>query len=268
MKTVRVPILLLSAIVLLALPMAASAWSAFGHRLVAALAAAQLSPQARAQVAELLQDEKDPSLPGIAAWADQLRDNDPDLGKRTSKWHYVNLPKGDCSYAPARDCPGGDCLVEAIRRQTQILSDRSRPRADRAQALKFVVHFIGDVHQPLHAGFGHDRGGNDVQVNVDGKGSNLHTLWDRLLLQSSGLDEARYLAHLQKAPPPGPRHGTVEDWARESCAIVATAGFYPPRAKIDPAYMERWRPVAEQRLRIGGQRLAQVLNEALGDTGR
>jgi len=264
MEISRLPILLLSLVVLLSLPMAASAWSASGHRLVAALAAGELDPRARAQVAELLQGEQDPTLPGIAAWADQLRENDPDLGKRSARWHYVNLPEGRCSYLASRDCRNGDCVVEAIRRQIAILSDRSRPRAERAQALKFVVHFVGDVHQPLHAGFGRDCGGNDVQVNLEGKGSNLHSLWDRLLPESSGLDEAAHLAHLRKGPRPRSRQGTVEDWARESCRIVSSPGFYPASAKIEPAYLERWRPVADARMRLAGKRLAHVLNEALG----
>ena len=249
----------------LLVPFAAKAWSASGHRLVASLAAERLTPQAQAQVASLLQGESDPSLPGIAAWADQLRESDPDLGKRSAKWHYVNLPDGSCRYLASRDCRNGDCVVEAIRRQTAILADRSRFRAERAQALKFVVHFVGDVHQPLHAGFGRDRGGNDVQVNLEGKGSNLHSLWDRLLPESSGLNEAEHLAHLRKGPRPRSRQGTVEDWARESCGIVSSPGFYPAGAKIEPAYLERWRPVAAARMRLAGKRLAHLLNEALGN---
>lgn len=263
MKT-RILLLLLLVVVLLALPMAASAWSAFGHRLVAALAADQLTARTQAQIVELLQGEAEPTLPGIATWADQLRDNDPDLGKRSAKWHYVNMPEGTCDYVPARDCRNGDCLIEAIRKQTAILSDTSRPRGERAQALKFVVHFIGDVHQPLHVGLGRDRGGNDVQVNLDGKGMNLHSLWDRELLASTGRGQAGYTEHLQALPPPKARQGTVEDWARESCDIVATPGFYPPRATLDHDYVRRWTPVAETRLRLAGQRLARVLNDALG----
>lgn len=263
MKTSRPWVLPLFVIALLALPMTAWAWSAFGHRLVAALAADQLTPQTRAQIAELLQGEADPTLPGIAAWADELRGNDPDLGKRSAKWHYVNMPENTCTYVAARDCPNGDCVVEAIRRQTAILADRSRPRAERAQALKFVVHFIGDVHQPLHAGLGRDRGGNDVQVNVEGKGGNLHSLWDRTLLASAGLDQAGYMARLSRLPPLKTRQGQIEDWARESCEIVSAPGFYPPRATIDPAYVKRWRPLAETRVRQAAYRLATMLNATL-----
>ncbi len=262
MKMLRV--LLASALlILLVLPFGASAWSAFGHRLVAALAATELTPQAQRQVAWLLQGEEDPTLPGIASWADQLRENDPDLGKRSAKWHYLNLPAGTCDYVPGRDCKNGDCVVEAIRRQTSILRDRSRPRAERAQALKFVVHFIGDVHQPLHAGLGSDRGGNDVQVNLDGNGLNLHSLWDRELLASRGLDEPGYIRQLQRLPVDSIMPGGPLTWARESCELRSQPGLYPLQSKIDADYVSRWRPLAETRVRVAAHRLAHVLNEAL-----
>jgi len=261
----RTCLLTLLLLPLLMLPMAASAWSAFGHRLVGALAATQLTPQAEARVAELLRGEKEPTLAGIAAWADELRANDPDLGKRSAKWHYLNVPDGTCDYVPERDCPNGDCIIGAIHQQTAILADRSRPRAERAQALKFVVHFIGDVHQPLHAGRGSDRGGNTVQVNLEGKGMNLHSLWDRELLAARGLDEAAYIAYLASLPRPKVPAGGVETWARESCEIISREGFYPPSAKLDPAYLQRWRPWAENRVLVASTRLARVLNESLGD---
>lgn len=264
MKKVRLP-LLVTALLLLMLPIVATAWSGFGHRLVAALAATELTPQARAQVAWLLQGEEDPSLPGIASWADQIRENDPDLGKRSAKWHYVNMPGGTCEFVPERDCRNGDCVIEAIRRQAEILGDRSRPREERAQALKFVVHFVGDVHQPLHVGLASDRGGNRAQVNLDGKGTNLHSLWDRELLASRGLEEQAYVERLSRLPTANIAPGGVEAWARESCEMVSTPGFYPPSAKIDSSYVERWRPLAEQRVRVAGHRLAHLLNDTLGD---
>ena len=249
----------------LMLPLAASAWSVLGHRLVGELATTELTPQARAQVAELLRGEEDPTLAGVATWADQLRENDPDLGKRSAKWHYVNMPGDTCDYVPERDCRNGDCAIEAIERQTAILGDRSRPRAERAQALKFVVHFIGDVHQPLHVGLASDRGGNDAQVNLEGKGMNLHSLWDRELLASRGLDQDALVKRLARLPVASIRRGGVQAWARESCEIVHMPGFYPASAKIDSSYVERWRPAAEERVRVAAHRLAHVLNETLAN---
>lgn len=264
MKTLRKP-LLCTALVLLALPFAASAWSGFGHRLVGELAATELTPQARAQVAELLRGEQDPTLAGVSTWADEIRENDPDLGKRSAKWHYLNLPEGTCDFVPERDCRNGDCVIGAIERQTAILGDRSRPHAERVQALKFVVHFIGDVHQPMHAGLASDRGGNDVQVNLEGEGLNLHSLWDRELLASRGLQQPAYVQQLAMLPTHDIALGGAETWARESCEIRSAPGVYPPRAKIESKYVNDWRPTAERRVRVAAHRLAHVLNNALAD---
>ncbi len=249
------------------LPSPALAWGALGHRLVARLAEPDLQPQARSQIEWLLQGEADPSLAGIATWADNLRDTDPDLGKATSRWHYVNIGEQHCAYARELACPDGDCVVEALREQTAILADRTRSRAERLQALKFVVHFAGDIHQPLHAGYAHDRGGNDFQTNYEGKGSNLHSVWDSGLLKSRGLDEDAYVQHLRALPtahrdafvlpPPAAR------WAEQSCTLALRPGFYPRRAKLDSGYYTQHLPLAEQQLRLGGARLAQLLNQAL-----
>lgn len=263
----RILFLLLTAAILAPAP--AHAWGRLGHRLVARLAYDQLTPQARAEIALLLSDEAEPTLAGIANWADDLRDNDPDLGKRTSRWHYVNMASKDCVYEVARDCRNGDCVVEAIRRQSAILADRSKPKAERLQALKFVVHFVGDVHQPLHASNTNDRGGNDFQINYRGEGSNLHSLWDSGLLKSAGLDEDAYLRRLQALPTPSDAAKPLlpsapVQWAEQSCKAVTQPGFYPARAKLDDSYYVRYRPVAEQRLREGGAHLAQLLNATLG----
>lgn len=259
-------IFFLLAIVLL-FPAPAYAWGPLGHRLVARLAYGQLAPQARTQVAALLEGEADPTLAGIANWADDLRENDPDLGKRSSRWHYVNIGSHDCAYEMQRDCRNGDCVIEAIQRQSAILADRSKPRAERLQALKFVVHFVGDVHQPLHASNTRDRGGNDFQVNYRGQGSNLHRLWDSGLLKSADLDEDAYLHRLQTLPLPGAEVFSLSApvrWAEQSCKAVLQPGFYPASAKLDDSYYTRFRPLAEQYLRQGGAHLAQLLNATLG----
>lgn len=233
--------------------------------MVGELAAGELTPRARAEVAELLRDEPDPTLAGVATWADEIRENDPDLGKRSSRWHYVNLPDGTCDFVPERDCRNGDCAIGAITRQASILGDRTRPHAERAQALKFLVHFVGDVHQPLHIGLGSDRGGNQVQVNLDGRGLNLHSMWDRELLASSGLEQSAYVRQLATQRTDDIAQGGVATWARESCEIRTRPGLYPPRPKIDSGYVREWRPTAERRVRVAAHRLAHLLNETLGD---
>ncbi|MGH8079484.1 MAG: S1/P1 nuclease [Lysobacter sp.] len=262
------------AALLLALPLNALAWGPQGHRLVAELGWEGMTPAARAEASKLLAGEPDPTLPGIANWADQLRANDPVLGKQSAKWHYVNLAEDDCRYDAARDCPNGDCAIAAIATQTAILADPGKSQAERLQALKFVVHFVGDVHQPLHAGFAHDKGGNDFQLAIpgepersDGHGSNLHSLWDSTLLSMSKRSDETYLAQLRKIEVPhvtgAGRPADAVGWAEDSCKLMMQPGFYPPTHKLEPEYVSTWRPLAETQIRLGGEHLAQLLNAAL-----
>ncbi len=254
------------ALICIALP--GFAWGPQGHRLVARLADAELTPAARREVNRLLAGETDPSLTGIANWADELRDKDPELARRTARWHFVNIAEHGCEYSAPRDCKNGDCVVEAIRKQAAILKDRRQPLLARRNALKFVVHFVGDVHQPLHAGYARDRGGNDTQINDAGFGTNLHAVWDSRLLFQQRLSDLAYLGELQTMPlvvalsraalPPASM-----SWAEDSCAIVLQPGFYPAKPALDAAYFPRWTPTAEAQLVRGGARLAQLLNATL-----
>ena len=272
------------ALTLLASP-AAMAWSALGHRLVGELAERHLGPAAEAQVKLLLAGEADPTLAGVADWADRLRDLDPERFKATSRWHYVNTPPGQgCAYLPERDCPDGQCVIAAIEAQRAILADRSQPIEARRDALKFVVHFIGDVHQPMHANNKDDLGGNRFQVSlrtdlqpeayarknyVGGvMGTNLHSVWDFYILGSEGLSLRQYAARLDALPwPPmtegGPGTGPAA-WAGESCRLVDARHLYPAAHKMDQAYLDEYRPLAEQRVRQAAYRLAEVLEADLG----
>src|SRR5690606_28211337 len=163
----RLRLVFATALLTLAASPAALAWSALGHRMVGELAQRHISPAAQAQVALLLAGESDPTLAGVADWADRLRDLDPERFKATSRWHYVNTPPShDCDYEPARDCPDGQCVIGAIEAQRAILADRSQPLEARRDALKFIVHFVGDVHQPMHANNRDDLGGNRYQVSL------------------------------------------------------------------------------------------------------
>ena len=254
----------------------AGAWGAVGHRLVGHLAADELTPVARAEAARLLAGEPNPTLAGVSSWADELRDTDPAQGKRTGRWHYVNLAENGCAYSDAA-CAKNDCVVGAITVQTAILTDRARSDAERRDALKFVVHFIGDVHQPLHTAFGRDKGGNDVQVQLApaisptgvALGSNLHALWDSGLLKAMRQDEAAHLRRLRSlslvvALPVDGRSPPAMSWAETSCRLAVQPGFYPASPKVDVDYAARWLPTVDQRLREAGAQLAAVLNAALG----
>lgn len=252
-----------------AIPSTALAWEELGHRLVAQIAERDLTRATRDEVSLLLTGEPDPTLPGVASWADELREHDPDLGRRSASWHYVNIGESNCRYEARRDCPGGNCVVEALRAQTAILADRSRPRAERAQALKFVVHFTGDVHQPMHAGYGHDRGGNDQQISFRDRGTNLHAFWDSGMLNSQRLSGDAWLTRIRARAPSASASGParlpppVADWAEAACRIALSPGVYPHRSRVNEAYVTTHLPQAEQALRDAGARLGALLNTAL-----
>lgn len=272
----------LATIVLLALavtvgPTRVHAWSGQGHRLVALLAAERLTPSARRNVTWLLGPE---TLADVSSWADRY----VDANYQTFYWHFLNIPPEATSYDRERDCPrqpgvepGGrgdtwrDCVVDRILYHKARLADTTLDRADRAIALKFVVHFVGDLHQPFHAlGVGH--GGNDIPVSAFGSetcGSypcNLHGVWDGSLIAHRNLDDARYVLALKEqirqhgweARPAG---GPAE-WAMQSHDL-GNAALLPPRGIVDEAYYRTQIPVVDQRLALAGLRLAALLNESL-----
>lgn len=277
----------LAAVVCLAVAAPVIAWSALGHKLVGELAQRHLTPVAKTEVARLLAGEPNPTLAGVAAWADKLRDSDPERFKQTTRWHYVNLSSDNCRYSPERDCKDGQCVIAAIAAQRAILADRSQPIAARRDALKFIVHLVGDVHQPLHANARNDQGGNKYQISlrtdiepevyardryVGGvMGTNLHSVWDYYVLAERGLDLEQYTDRLDHEPwPPVMNRNapTPAAWASESCALTEVRGLYPTQNgqevhKLDRSYSDKHRALAEQRIRIAAYRLATLLNETL-----
>lgn len=262
---------LLSALLMLTVAGAreAHAWGKSGHRIVGELAEARLDPKARAAVAELLAGEPEPTLAGVSVWADHVREHAPEY-QWTVPLHWVNFESGACHYQAPVNCRDDLCVVAAIERYSQQLGDTWLPLAARRDALKFVVHFVGDVHQPLHAGYAADRGGNDFQISIMREGWNLHSVWDSLIVDSLKLEWPAYLARLDQIPmtPESEALKPIDlapAWAEESCRIMQAEDFYPPRHKITGKYLEAKRPQADQRLKLAGERLAALLNRVLGE---
>ena len=266
------PRVLTIALAIFAVVPLAQAWGPLGHSVVAELAQRHLSPTAEAEVERLLAPDHTRSLADIASWPDQIQDDPAQaaLWKQTRGLHYIDFIHGDCNYVPPRDCRNGVCVVAGLQHYVDVLGDRSQPDAARLEALKFVVHFVGDIHQPLHAGSRNDKGGNTYQVQFEGKGTNLHRVWDSGMLKTRGLDAQAYAQTLDaQGPltlpmPIAPLDNPYAQWAEESCSITATPGFYPADHKIDQTYVAAELPVAELRLREAGRRLAEVLNLTLG----
>jgi hypothetical protein len=258
------------------------AWGAQGHRLVGLLAAARLTPVARQNVAWLLDGQ---TLADVASWADSITGEQV----QTSHWHYVNIPSRAGGYDRDRDCPRQpgveagsrgdrwrDCIVDRIGYWEERLGNVKLDRADRATALKFVVHFIGDLHQPLHA-LDEARGGNDIHVRVFGQVDcrsdparpspcNLHSVWDSRLIARRNLDDRQNVNALQKliadkgfgSQPPG----TPAQWAGQSLRFAAEA-LVTEDTNIDEGYYRRHIGVIEERLALAGVRLAADLNRIL-----
>lgn len=231
----------------------AHAWGTDGHHVIALIAQSQLTPKARAEVGRLLDLEADATIVSISTWADEHRN------PVTAPWHYINFPRGDCLYNEQRDCPDGRCVIVAIKKQVEVLGS-SATDDKKLTALKYLVHFAGDVHQPLHAGYLDDRGGNLYQLQAFMRGSNLHAVWDSGLIKNMGEDAPSMAARLQ-ATPMGASSRSFDPViaAQESCAIVSQEGFYPRRL-VDVPYIERFTPVVERRLAIARARLANALN--------
>jgi len=284
-----------AALALLAmLPGRGQAWGLTGHAIIADIAERHLTEATLNRVHELLREEGLEHLDQVSSWPDTIRKERPEA----SPWHYVDIPLTE-AYLPERDCKNGDCAVEAIKRFTTILADRTQPAAKREEALKFLVHFVGDLHQPLHgAENAGDHGGNKVRITYFGdNGSeqyplNLHWVWDTSIIEhhlgiqeqalnQPNLDARRAAAiaatdidhHFMTGLP----HSEAADpavWAMES-HDAAKASVYPgvvapgAEAPVSPvilgeAYQKKAWPVVERRLELGGLRLAALLNKALG----
>lgn len=233
--------------------------------MVAELAEQRLTPKARSQAQQLLATYGNKKLSDIATWADELRSDatERELARATSKMHYVNVADSSCRYDATRDCRDGKCVIAAIDHYASILGDRKRSKKDREQALRFVVHFVGDVHQPLHAGYRKDSGGNQYQIQFNGKGTNLHAIWDSPILASRKLSWTKY-AEVLRLKPSDKATGNPQQWAAESCRITRDDGVYPKGHKIDQRYIDSMRPITERRIRLAAMRLATVLNRELG----
>ena len=255
------------------IPLRALAWGTQGHRIVARIAQSNLSPKARQEVRRLLRQGE--TLESVATWADVIRNSRPE----TKRWHYVDILLEHNNYDPVRDCkrtPFGDCIVNALDESRAILADPARletfklvlanpqeSRQARYEALKFLVHFIGDLHQPLHCADNHDRGGNDVKVTFFGKSSNLHKVWDTDIIARAGFTQtANRVAAMtdETVSLPG---NSFADWTLEAHRLAVEHAYknLPVNQRLGQNYYQSNRPVVDRQLLKAGQRLAAILNE-------
>jgi hypothetical protein len=241
----------------------AQAYGFEGHLIAGELAQPLLCRTAANEVASLTKGQ---DLGEIGLWADEIRDQPK--WKRTLAWHYMNIPDG-ADVSRFEHPPEGDVLW-AIRHYTHELST-ARSRKARLEALRFVVHFIVDVHQPLHVGRAADRGGNTVDVRYGTTTVNLHHFWDTDVLHVAGLSRAQYEASLEPIVAllnRQPLGSTPEDWAAESMTLRPWIyDFTRPRrgaALLGRLYLDRADGITRLRLAQAAVRLAKTLNGLLG----
>lgn len=260
----------------------ALAWGQEGHAIVAEIAHRHLSPRARMRIAGILGEGV--SLASVSTWADDVRTTRPE----TYNWHFVDIPLDVPIYDPARDCKPnkekGDCVIaEVARLRAALTRRRLRPEA-RREALKYLVHFIGDLHQPLHTLL-EETGANDRKVRffkqpnsahgpAPKEDTNLHAVWDSGLIRHCTWGWNAYAARLQKDWLP--KHninaltkGTVIEWVQEAHKAAKDVAFtVPMNADVDDDYVARVLPTLDRQLAVAGLRLARVLNEAFGSKPR
>lgn len=252
------------------------AWGGEGHQVVALIAEERLTDQAREGIRELLGPDVDISDAEIVNWADQIKRE----RRRTSPWHYVNIPLEAKAYDAKRDGNDGNNLIDRLDAFETMLADSTRPKEARIEALKFIIHFAGDVHQPLHcAERNGDRGGNTCLVwmpTSKGKASNLHTVWDTSMLRGyiGKTPIADYSAELAKRVTDEQlklwTSGRPETWANESHDVAAAHAYANvpegEATRLTEKYVADNRPVIEEQLQRGGIRLAFILNRAFTST--
>jgi hypothetical protein len=272
--------LLALAAVLIAAP--AKAYWEYGHETVAAIAYRNVSPATRAKIDALLRQQQlleTPTCPArtieqASVWADCVKT----LGERFSfaySWHYQNVDV--CKpFDLKAACKDGNCVSAQIERDVKLLQRKDVPVREKLQALVFLVHFVGDLHQPLHAGDRGDLGGNrakaDYGVYAPDK-LNLHSIWDGLLAERAISTPPALVRLYSPEERSAVQGGTVEDWSRESWAVAKDfvyapaygdpCGPAPARAKLDDATIARLVEPAREQVVKGGLRLARLLDEAL-----
>lgn len=240
------------------------AWGYEGHEVIALIAQRYMTRSALTTASWLLNGK---SLEAVASWADTYRHNDPDTGP----WHYIDIPLADSKIDMARECPGGDCVIAKTEHFLAVLRSPNADRRKKAVALKFVIHFVGDLHQPLHAENDGEAGGNRRHVIFDGHPDNLHWIWDTGLVEDIDRNPRTFAAELENRITAQDRkkwaRGSIEDWALEAHKLARTVAYgdlgNSNPAVITQSYERSADPVIEIQLEKAGVRLAYVLDKAL-----
>jgi len=232
------------------------------HEIVALIAEKHLTDQARLRLVELL--PKNETLAQAATWPDKVRKAMPQM----NPLHYVDVPRGSTSYDRERDCARQNCIVEAINWYLKVLKSDEAPLEEKQLALNYIVHLVGDLHQPLHVGFLDDLGRTKTKITFEGKEQTLHELWDSGMLGtehgSAKALASRFDQEVEADERAAWESGRPRDWANESIAINTRYVYpLPENHEISEEYAKRALPILHKRLVQAGVWLAWLLNEGL-----
>ncbi len=236
----------------------AFSWGKTGHRIVGEIAQRNLSSEAKKGISELLGDE---DLARVSTWADEIRSNHK--YDYAGPWHYASIPTGK-TYFDQKRSKDGD-VIEALFRFEETLRDPKKSKDEKAESLKFMVHMMGDLHQPLHVGMAEDRGGNSIKLKWFKTDTNLHALWDESIVDFEQLSYTEYatqLNHFSKEEKEKFKAGNFLDWARESMELRPLVYDVGNAENVSYEYHHKVKPTMELRLKEAGYRLAQVINAA------
>ncbi|WP_198162009.1 S1/P1 nuclease [Sphingomonas sp. TDK1] len=243
----------------------AMAWGPTGHRVSGAIADRFICGTTRLEIRDLLGVE---TLADAANWADYMRmQSDSYWSKTTFNWHFVTIPDGK-TYRQAGVPPEGDA-ISALAKFRALVLDRTAPVAARSDALRMIVHIVGDLGQPLHSGNAHDRGGNDEIVTLRGQQTNLHTIWDSTLIDGEQMSYAEWadylLARVTSKQAIAWSSPDPEAWVEEARALHPRV--YPKSKIIDGDYLYNARPLLHAQMTKSGLHLAAYLNDMFGHCG-
>lgn len=241
-----------------------ASWGFLGHKTIGQIADDHLTPQAKASVQALLGDQ---SLADVASWADEVRGSDPAY-KQTAPWHFINVPSGLTfdlfkEQVAKSEKPN---VYTALLDQENILKNPASGNDQKLIALKFIVHFVGDIHQPMHVSHAEDKGGNTIQVNFLGRGTNLHSLWDTRLLEHDASDASTLAAKYDH-----PTEAQIKKWQSDPQIIWAWESYLISTKlyeeidglnskNLDESYYDDHIGIVRQRIEQAGIRLAGLLN--------
>lgn len=237
-------------------------WGVTGHRTIGDIAERHLTPQAKASVKELLGQQ---TLADVSTWADEIRKDNPETGP----WHFLNLPLG-LSFAEfesqVKNMEQGNIYHALLSAEHTLKDSTIKSQQQKVEALKFIVHFVGDMHQPMHVSRAEDKGGNTIQLSIVGQDTNLHALWDSNLLEHKGLSYDKLATKFDHATPEQIakwQSDPIIVWAWESYQIssILYAEVNAMQSKnLGQDYYDAHMPTVQLRIEKAGIRLAGLLN--------